>query len=122
MKMTKEMTKKIPTNYLLLLHGLFLMYSLGGIASKTASTHEFMSIPFLFFYGLSLVNLVIYAVLWQIVLRKVPLTIAFANKAVVIIWTMLWGALFFGEAISAKMIVGAAIIIVGVCLVVTSNE
>ena len=48
--------------------------------------------------------LFVYAVLWQQVLKSIPLSIASANKAVTIFWGMWWGFLFFNEEISIKKI------------------
>lgn len=108
-------------NYILL-HAVIFLLSLGGIASKTAATKEFLSFEFIFFYGLVIINLGIYALAWQQVLKRIPLTTAFCNKAVTIIWGMIWGALIFGEQITVNMIIGAVIVLIGVCLVVTSDE
>ena len=41
---------------------------------------------------------------------------AFANKAVTVIWGMVWGFFIFGESVSALNILGAAMVIVGVVL------
>lgn len=81
-----------------------------------------MSPEFCLFYGLMLLNLAVYAVLWQQILKRFPLTVAFANKAVVIVWGILWGALVFHETITWRMIVGAVVIIIGVLVVVTDHE
>ena len=51
-----------------------------------------------------------------------PLTVAFANKAVVIIWGIVWGMLFFGETLRISMVVGSVIIIAGIYLVVSDDE
>ena len=106
----------------LLLHGALLLYSTGSIYSKLAAAESFLSPRFLLFYGLTLVNLVIYAVLWQQILKRFPLMVAFANKAVVIVWGILWGALIFQETITWKMIIGALVIMAGVIVVVTDHE
>lgn len=106
----------------LLLHGALLLYSTGSFYSKTAAGKEFLSPAFCLFYGLMLLNLVIYAVLWQQILKRFPLTVAFANKAVVIVWGILWGALVFHETITLRMVIGAIIIILGVVVVVTDHE
>jgi drug/metabolite transporter (DMT)-like permease len=98
------------------------MYSLGGIASKTAATQQFLSFGFFFYYGLVLLILFVYAILWQQILKKMPLTTAFSNKSITVILGMLWGALFFQEQITLKMIIGAAIIMFGIYLVVTDHE
>ncbi len=116
------MNKKVGIRNYIFLHIILLVYSIGGIFSKIASTKEFLSWEFILFYGLLIVNLFIYAILWQQVLKRMPLTTAFLNKAVVVVWGILWGALFFKEKIEWNMIVGAGIIIIGILVVVSDNE
>ena len=104
------------------LHLLLLVYSLGAVCSKMAGKSEFLSIRFFFFYGLVLLNLFVYAIVWQQILKKLPLVTAFANKAVTVIWGMLWGMLIFKEKITGWNVLGAAIIMVGIFLVVNADE
>lgn len=107
---------------LIFLHILLAIYSLGGISSKLAGQQEFLSFKFCLYYSIVLLILFIYALLWQQVLKKLPLVTAFANKAVIIIWGIIWGAVFFEETITLSKIIGAFVIVVGVCLVVCSDE
>lgn len=124
------MLKKYRTNIMirprlnkyLFLHINFLIYSIGGICSKLAATKKFLSTDFIFYYGIILIILFIYAVFWQQILKKMPLNVAFANKSVVIIWGFLWGSLIFGERITIFMIVGAALISIGITLVLKDDE
>lgn len=109
-------------NYLIVLHIELLLFSLGGICSKLAGQHKFLSFWFIFFYGLVILNLGIYAIVWQQIIKKLPLNTAYSNKAVTIAWGMLWGFLFFHETIKWNMILGAAIVIVGVIIVVRADE
>lgn len=51
-----------------------------------------------------------------------PLMVAFANKAVTVVWGIVWGWLFFGETVTVPKIIGAIIIIGGILLVVTEKE
>lgn len=102
-----------------LLHIALLLYSVNGIFSKLASKNQFLTFEFFFYYGLVLLNLLVYAILWQQILKKMPLTTAYSNKSVIVIWGMLCGALFFQEQITVQMIIGGAIISFGVYLVVT---
>lgn len=106
----------------ILLHIILFIYSLAAIFSKLASAKEFLSIGFIFFYTAILVILFIYAVLWQQVLKRLPLNTAYANKSVVIIWGLVWGNFIFKERISTFMILGSILILVGLTLVVTSDE
>ncbi len=106
---------------LLLLHGLLLVYSLGGICSKLAAQSEFLSLRFFLLYGAVLLILAIYALVWQQILKRLPLVTAYANKAVTVLWGLLWGLLFFGETITVQKALGAAVIICGIILVVKED-
>lgn len=106
----------------IVLHLILLFYSLCGVCSKTAASKEFLSFEFCLFYGLVLFILAVYAILWQQVLKSVPLNIAYANKAITLVWGMLWGAVVFNETISASNIIGALIVLAGVLLMVTGGE
>lgn len=114
--------KKTQISALLLLHILLLAYSLGGICSKRAAQHDFLSFEFMLYYGIVLLILFAYAILWQQILKRLPLVTAYANKAITVIWGMLWGSVFFRESVSVWKIMGALIIILGVYLVVSEKE
>ena len=98
------------------LHLLLAVYSLSDVCSKTAAGAPFMSFRFLFFYGCVLGLLGVYAIGWQQVIRRLPLTVAFANRAVTVVWGIVWGVLFFREQVSPLRLVGAALIMAGVVL------
>lgn len=107
---------------LVFLHIILFVYSMCGIASKMAGHYPVLSSKFLFFYGIVLAGLFVYALLWQQILKTLPVTLAYVNKAVTIIWGMLWGKLFFGESITWNKLLGATIIICGVYFVISSEE
>lgn len=100
----------------LMLHLLMLLFSLPPLCCKISGQHPFLSFPFLFFYGLSIFLLGIYALLWQQVIKRIPLNVAYANKAVTVVWGMIWGVLFFGESITVRKLIGAVTIMTGVVL------
>lgn len=103
------------------LHILILMYSLGGIFSKFAGREKFLSFRFIAFYGAVLLVLFLYAIVWQQILKRVPLITAYANKAVTLIWGLIWGFAVFGETITTWNVVGAMVIVVGVYMVVKAD-
>lgn len=107
---------------ILLLHVLLFFYSLFGICSKLAAGYPFLSKEFIFFYGLVILNLGVYAICWQQIIKRIPLVTAFANKAITVIWGILWGRLFFQEEITVTKLVGAVLIVIGIICVVTSEE
>lgn len=104
------------------LHISLFFYSLIAILSKLASKQIFASGKFLLFYSGVFIALVIYAIVWQQILKKISLSVAFANKGIVLLWGMIWGTLFFNETITLKMIIGCIIAIIGIILVVNNNE
>ena len=101
---------------LLGLHVLLLVYSTTSFFSKNAAMQDFLSPAFFAFYAGMIVVLGIYAVGWQQVIKHLPLTLAFANKAITVAWGLCWSAFFFHEAITAQMVVGAVIVMAGIAL------
>jgi drug/metabolite transporter (DMT)-like permease len=106
----------------LLLHLNLLIYSLSSVCSKIASGNSFFSLKFIVFYVTAIAGLLVYAILWQQVLKELSLITAYSNKAFVMVWGMIWGILLFKEKISWNMIAGAIIIAAGVYMVVSADE
>lgn len=104
------------------LHILLLLYSLCSVCSKLASGETFLSFRFCFFYGASIVILAVYALAWQQILKRLPLTLAYANKAVGLIWNLLWGLLLFHEALTWKKLLSALFIMSGIVLYSLADE
>ncbi len=103
------------------LHIIVFILAIGGVLSKFASNEQFMSFPFLALYSGEIAILFLYALSWQQIIKHIPLTVAFCNKSVSTIWSMLFGVLIFHEQLSIKMMLGAAIVLCGVFLVVRSD-
>ena len=104
------------------LHILLFFYSLFGICSKLAAGYQFLSREFVFFYGIVILNLGVYAICWQQIIKRIPLVTAFANKAITVIWGIVWGFIFFHEEITFSKIVGAIFIVFGIIFVVLNEE
>ena len=98
------------------MHLGFLIYSFYTVTGKVAAKYDFLSVPFCLFYCALILILFVYAILWQQVLKAIALSFATANKAITIVWGMLWSFLFFNEEITIKKIIGALIIISGILL------
>jgi drug/metabolite transporter (DMT)-like permease len=98
------------------------MYSIYAVLCKFAATQQFLSFPFILFYGCALLVLFIYALFWQKVLKYLPLNVAISNKAVVVICGMIWGAALFSEAINVPKIIGAVMVMVGIFLVMQDEK
>lgn len=105
-----------------LLHMMLMVYSLSGVCSKLASRELFLSFRFCLFYGAVILLLMFYAAAWQQIIRILPLTTAFANKAVTTAWGLVWGLLFFQEQITIGKLLGVGLVIVGVVLFSTAKQ
>lgn len=110
------------TKSLLLLHLLVMGYSFGGVLSKMAAAQPFLSLRFCICYGGIITILGIYALAWQQIIKKLPLTTAYANKAVAVVWGLVWGLLIFHEAITPGKLAGATLVVVGVVLFSKTDE
>lgn len=110
------------TKTILALNVLLMFFSLGGIFSKLASKQPFLSLKFILCYGALLFIMFVYAIGWQQIIKRLPLTMAYANRAVTIVWGIIWGLLFFNEKLNLGKIIGAVIVIAGVLLYVTESE
>ena len=108
--------------WFLLLHIILGIYAGSGVCSKLAAQQPFLSAAFIVLYGLMLLALVVYAVGWPQVIKHLPLTTAYANKAVTVVWGILLGLAVFGEAVTPRQVIGAVIIICGIVLFVRADN
>ena len=98
------------------LHLFLMVYSAGGIVSKLAAGKRFLSFDFVIFYSLEVIILAFYAIGWQQFIKRMPLSVAYANKAVTVVWGCIWGMLIFHEHLTVGRIVGAMLVLAGVAL------
>lgn len=87
-----------------------------------ASMQDYMSLKYVFCFGAIIFILGLYAVLWQQVLKKIELSVAMANKPVVLIFSTLWALFLFDEQISIKYLIGMLLIFAGIFIVGVKNE
>ncbi len=105
---------------------MVIFYSLLSVLSKVASNYMktgglfsfgFLATVFAMFAGLG-----IYAILWQKVLKRVDLTVAYANKGVGLFWSLFWSVLLFHETVRWNNIAGIIIIVAGIIMVTKNVE
>lgn len=110
-------------NYLLL-HLSILIFSFTGVFAKAAANMYndggFANPRLYLFVFLMLLVCVVYAFVWQIVIKQFDLHIGYANRSVYLIWGQLWAVLIYGEQLNLKNIMGLVIVMVGV-IIVTLN-
>jgi len=119
--MNQQYTKKTNFSSFLFMHAAFLVYCIYPLLGKFATRYELLSFPFMALYCVVFGVLFVYAILWQQVLKKIPLTTAIANKSITIVWGMIFGLLIFKEQVSLKMIIGAALILSGILILSTEK-
>ena len=107
---------------LFLLHIILMVYSTSGVFSKLAAAESFFSLRFCIYYAAIIGLLGFYAICWQQIIKRMPLTTAFANKAVTLVWSMVFGALLFHEQIRLNQLVGCALAVTGVILFVQPEK
>lgn len=98
------------------------LFAAGGIFSKLAAEEEMLSFNWIKYYAIVLFILFVYAIAWQQIIKKMPIVTAYANKAVTVIWGIVFGYFIFDEEITVPKVVGALIIIAGVYLIVSDGS
>ena len=113
----KEAKRKIMPRDILLLQAIVMVYTLSGVAGKFASGYGFLSLGFILCYGIEILILGVYAILWQQIIKRFDLSVAYANRSIALLWSMIWAALLFRETITVKNLIGVAIVIAGTMIV-----
>ena len=93
-----------------------LLYACVSIFVKLASQQHFLSCRYLLSLGGAIGVMLVYAILWQQVIKRIELSTAYMFKGTTIIFTMLFAYWLFGEQITWNNIIGAMIIILGIVL------
>lgn len=106
----------------LLLGISFLILSSSGVFLKLASMHDFLSPVYLFYLGMTLFVMAVYAVLWQQVLTMIPLNRAYLCKSCTIGISLMYAYLIFGEEISVQNLLGCLLIVAGIMVLSYKNE
>lgn len=120
-KVMKDQKRKFQIKDILMLQIVFFIYSINSVVAKFASAQEPFSLNFILLYGLELCVLGVYAILWQQLIKRMELSVAYSNKAVVLLWAMVFGALLFKEQITLTKVVGILLVIAGI-VVLNSEE
>lgn len=113
--------KKIGIKQIVLLQAIVVIYTVSGIMAKYASAGETLEKVILFF-GLDLMFLGIYAICWQQMIKIFPLSVAYANRAMALLWSAVWAKIIFGEQIGIKQMLGIALVVVGTLVINTDKE
>lgn len=97
------------------------VYSLAGFFSKLASGYDFLSLPYICCIAGVVIVLGIYAVLWQMALKKVPLNQAYLFRSLGLMFGLAIAYLVFHESISWQNLLGAMIVLCGLIILLTKK-
>ena len=114
--------KKISPKLILALQLVVMLYTLSSVAAKMASGQAFLSLPFIVYYGVEILILSFYAIAWQQIIKRCDLSVAYANRSMAILWSLVWTVIFFHEALTVKNIIGVLIVFAGTMIVNSDGE
>jgi len=117
--------RKTSRKHIVLLHINILLYSAVGvlckIAANAANEQGLLSWEVIGIFTAMLAVLAVYAFFYQKLIKVMDLTIAYANRSFLTVWTLVWAMLFFKEQITVGNLVGSALIVGGIWMVVQSE-
>ena len=99
-----------------ILLGVFLLYAFVFVFTKYASLQEPLSFRYFFCLAGAFGVMGVYAVLWQQVLKRIPLTDAYMFKGSSLIFLLILSSVLFGESITLTNVIGSIIIVGGIAL------
>lgn len=106
--------------------GLFLclavaVYSLSGFFTKLASGYEFLSGPYIVCLSGVVFVLGIYAVLWQMALKKVPLNQAYPFRSLSVVFGLAIAYFAFHEVVTWQNLAGGTLVLLGLLVMTTGK-
>lgn len=114
--------KKAGPKIYIFLYLNFLIYSFSTICMKFASAHPLFSLRAAVFFFLAFLCMFVYALVWQQLLKHLPLSVAYGSRGILIVYAMIFGFVVFNETIKINMLIGSGIVIAGVLLIGKSDE
>lgn len=102
---------------IILLQAVVIIYTSTSIIGKLAADTEVMSFKFIMFYGLDVFFLGIYAICWQQMIKRFDLSVAYANRAMALLWTGLWAVVIFKDTLTVKQIIGIVVVVIGTVII-----
>ncbi len=117
------MKKKVALKDILLLQLAVGIYSIntviGGFVGNSLNENGVMSVKTIGLLFFEVVVLGVYAILWQQLIGKFQLSIAYANKAMTLLWSLMWSIVLFHEDVTAYKIIGVIMVMAGTIILNT---
>lgn len=114
--------QRISTGNAFFLCVVVAIYSMSGLFTKQASNYDFLSLPYLGCL-LGVVSVfAIYAVLWQIALKRVPLSLAYLFRSLGVLYGLALAAFVFNESVSWTNLIGGIIVLFGLIILLGEGQ
>lgn len=107
---------------ILKIQALICLFSFISVLSKYASTFEFLSLEFFVIYFCILTCFMGYAFVWQKLLKKHSLFKVYSNRALLVVYSLIWGVVIFSEKITMYNVLGIILIISGIIVVFSDDK
>lgn len=98
------------------------VYSLSGFFTKLAAGCEPLSVVYWGCLAGVVAVLGTYAVLWQLLLKRMPLSRAYMFRSLGVVYGLLIASLVFGEAVTWRNMAGCAIVLCGLWLLLSERR
>lgn len=98
------------------------IYSLSGFFTKLASGFAYLSKAYLLCLCSAIFVLAIYAVLWQMILKVIPLNQAYPFRSLGLVYSLLIACLAFHEEITIHNLVGSAMVLCGLLVLLIEKR
>lgn len=96
--------------------------SLSSSVLKMSKDYALFSPMYLFWFGVAVGIMGLYAIAWQLLLERLPLTTAYMRKGLTYVLIFVWAKVLFNETITIKQYIGMAIIIVGMVVSLSDDN
>lgn len=93
-----------------------LVYAFESVFVKLASGQDFLSAGYFLYMGCAVGVLGLFALIWQQIIRRIPISEAYMFKGTALIFVLLLSVILFGESISPANVIGACMIVSGIVL------
>lgn len=95
---------------------VFLLYSFEPIAAKYTSQQECSTLAFWLGLGMVFGILGLYAIFWQQLLKKIPLSVAYMFRGSTLIFVLILSVILLEDTITLYNGLGALMIVTGIAL------
>ena len=97
------------------------VYSISSVFTKLAAGYAFLSIHYFICLIGVVVVLGVYAILWQMILKRVPLSVAYPFRSLGVVYGLAIAGFAFHEPITWQNMLGGAIVMFGLFIMTTGK-